>query len=103
MVAKVTAGTQTVLVIIYEIAFEFPLFVRASALSYGGKIPERLRVKRESLTGVAVHIGILCLYLFSARVVVFRECLRISEERRETIVAVWPFLKGFAHVIQSSR
>ena len=39
--------------------FEFPPFVRASALSYGGKISERLRVKRESLTGAEVHIGIL--------------------------------------------
>ena len=66
------------------------------------EISERLRVKRETLTGAEVHIGILCLYLFSARVVVFRECLRISEERRETIVAVWPFLKGFAHVTQRS-
>ena len=46
--------------------FEFPPFVRASALSYGGKIFERLRVKRESLTGVEVHIG-FCLYLFSAQ------------------------------------
>ena len=40
--------------------FEFSPFVRASALSYGGKISERLRVKRESLTGVEVHIGFAC-------------------------------------------
>jgi hypothetical protein len=40
--------------------FEFPPFVRASALSYGRKISERLRVKRESLTGVEVHIGFAC-------------------------------------------
>jgi hypothetical protein len=40
--------------------FEFPPFVRASALSYGRKISGRLRVKRESLTGVEVHIGFAC-------------------------------------------
>ena len=34
--------------------------MRASALSYGRKISERLRVKRESLTGVEVHIGFAC-------------------------------------------
>ena len=36
------------------------IYVRASALSYGGKISELLRVKRDSLTGVEVHIGFAC-------------------------------------------
>ena len=53
------------------------------------EISERLTRDEEWLEDrVEIHIGILCLYLFSARVVVFRECLRISEERRETL---WQF------------
>jgi hypothetical protein len=49
---------------------------------------ERFRVMKEgkSLTAAEAHKSILaCASFFSVGVVVFRACLRISEERREDI------------------
>ena len=83
--------------------FEFPPFVRAPALPYGGGGSlSAYAWKRELLTATEAHNGITACASSVWGVVVFRECLRISEERRETFVAVWPFLKSFVHVTQRS-